>query len=139
MDRMREALTALDAAVSAVADCSPVFWSTADKAHAVGALVVAESRLVALRLRVMACAGDLAEREGDRDVAAWLARTQRVRRADAAADLRLAQALDRDRVHLADSLSEARVNVAQARVIVAVLDDLPARVGQGWWRRPSWR
>ena len=129
MDRMRAALAALDADVSAAAEVNPAFLSAHDKAYAIGELLALETRVAELRLRVMASAGDVAEQGADRDVAAWLARTHRVRRADAAADLRLAQALDRDRHRLADAVRGGSVNLAQARVIATALDELPDRVG----------
>ena len=130
MDRMREALTALDAALTGVADLNPAFLSTADKSHALTQLAAIEARVGELRFRVMASASDLAEQGADRNLAGWLVRTQRVRRADAAADVRLAAALDRHRHRLADALQGGFVNVDQARVIVAALGDLPARVGE---------
>src|SRR5690606_4449889 len=60
---------------------------------------------------------------------AWLSHHTRMRRGDAAADLSLAEALDRDRPVLAAAVREGRVNVAQARVIAATLAEIPTRVG----------
>jgi len=81
-------------------------------------------------LRLLGTCDDVAEADGHRDVAAWLSAHAQVRRSDAAADLRLAKALDRDLPVLARSLREGRVNLAQARVIAAAIEELPAHVGQ---------
>ncbi|QCX29097.1 DUF222 domain-containing protein [Nocardioides jishulii] len=102
---------------------------TDEKADALLALADAESRVAELRLRVMAAAGDVAEGEGFRSIATWLAHHGHVRRGDAAADLRLATALDRQRLTLARAVREGQVSIAQARVIAAAVDELPSRVG----------
>ncbi|QCX26573.1 DUF222 domain-containing protein [Nocardioides jishulii] len=115
--------------VKSVADLNPVFMPTVDKVDVLGELVALESQVAALRLRVMASAGDVAVESGDRSVAAWLSRTQRLRRSDCVADGRLAEALDRDLPVLSTALREARVNLAQARVIAAAVGELPDRVG----------
>jgi len=81
-------------------------------------------------LRLLGTCDDVAEADGHRDVAAWLSARAQVRRSDAAADHRLAKALDRDLPVLARSLREGRVNLAQARVIAAAIEELPAHVGQ---------
>src|SRR5690606_9900601 len=91
--------------------------------------VQVETQLVELRLRVLAAADDVASVEGFRSAGAWLSHHTRMRRGDAAADLSLATALDRDRPVLAAGVREGRVNVAQARVIAHALDELPTRVG----------
>src|SRR5699024_8955120 len=70
----------------------------------------------------------VAEAEGFRSAGAWLSHHARIRRSDAASDLTLAKALDRDRPVLTTGLREGRVNVAQARVIASALDELPTHV-----------
>ena len=130
MHLVREVAAVIDAALKSVADVSPTFMETSDKVAALGELVALETRVAELRLRVMACADDVAAESGDRDVASWLSRTHGLRRGDCAADLRLADAMDRERPLLARAVREGRVNVAQARVIAAALDELPTRVGQ---------
>lgn len=80
-------------------------------------------------LRLLACCDDVADATGHRDAAAWLAAHAQVRRSDAAADLRLAHALDQNMTVLAHALREGRVNTAQAHVIAAAVEELPGRVG----------
>lgn len=116
--------------LKSVADVNPTFLPTDEKAAALLTLLDIEAQAAELRLRVMACADDVAEREGFHTLATWLARHGNVRRGDAAADLRLAKALDRDQPELAAALREARVNLPQARVIAAAVAELPAHVGR---------
>ncbi|WP_239021775.1 HNH endonuclease signature motif containing protein [Nocardioides jishulii] len=119
----------ISSSLKSVADVNPTFMRTDEKADALLALADAESRVAELRLRVMAAAGDVAEGEGFRSIATWLAHHGHVRRGDAAADLRLATALDRQRLTLARAVREGQVSIAQARVIAAAVDELPSRVG----------
>ena len=123
-----EATAAIDAALKQVADANPVFLSTADKEAVLGELVSLEGRLVELRLRIMATAGDVAESTAAHDVAEWLTVHARVRHEDARAQLRLAAALDRRYAVLARALREGSATLAQAQVIARALDDLPPEV-----------
>ncbi|WP_239021610.1 HNH endonuclease signature motif containing protein [Nocardioides jishulii] len=120
----------ISSSLKSVADVNPTFMRTNEKADALLALADAESRVAELRLRVMAAAGDVAEGEGFRSIATWLAHHGHVRRGDAAADLRLAEALDRDLPVLAAALREARTNLAQTRVIAHAMAELPDDVDQ---------
>ena len=102
--------------------------STGEKAAALRELVAAEAQLVELRLRILADAGDLAADTAAKDAAGWLAQHTRTSYADARADLRLAEALDRDRPVLAAAMREGAASLAQARVIDRALGLLPAGV-----------
>ncbi|QCX26613.1 HNH endonuclease signature motif containing protein [Nocardioides jishulii] len=129
MHPLSELTGTISEALKSVADVNPTFMPTGDKAAVLRDLVVLESRAAELRLRVLASAGDVAGAEGFRDAAAWLAFHTRTRRGDAAADLRLAVALDRERAVLARAVREGHVSIAQARVIAAAVEELPSRVG----------
>jgi hypothetical protein len=115
-------------ALDQVADAQAIYLSTAEKAAALRELAVLESRVAALRLRVMAAAGDVAEETGARDVAAWFAHETRTEPEVARADLRLARALDGERRRVGEALAAGRCSVAQARVIARCLAELPDRV-----------
>ena len=114
--------------LKAVADANPTFMSTVDKAAALRELVAAEAQLVELRLRILADAGDLAGDTAAKDAAGWLAQHTRTSYADARADLRLADALDRKRPVLAAAMREGAASLAQARVIDRALTALPTGV-----------
>jgi len=121
-----EAVAALDAVLKDVADTNPSFMTTTDKATALTDLVAVESRVAELRMRILACAGDVAESTGARDAGVWLAHAARLRPKDVRAESRLAGALDRERPRLATALRDGDVNVAQAHVIHRALTRLPA-------------
>jgi hypothetical protein len=116
------------ASLKAVAGANPTFMSTRDKASALRELVAAEAQLVELRLRILADAGDLAAGTAAKDAAGWLAQHTRTSYADARADLRLADALERGRPVLAAAMREGTASLAQARVIDRALGLLPAGV-----------
>jgi hypothetical protein len=97
-----------------------------EKAEALRRLDRLESRLTALRLRVMANADEVAEATADHSVATWLATETRTDPRDRAGELALARALERRWARLGVALLEGSVHVAQARVIAHALDDLPA-------------
>jgi hypothetical protein len=80
---------------------------------------------------ILAGAGDLAADTAARDAAGWLARHTRTSYADARADLRLGEALDRERPVLAAAMREGAASLAQARVIDRALTALPAAVDAG--------
>lgn len=116
-------------ALDDVTDAQPLYLSTTEKAAALRKLAVMEARMAGLRLRVMAAAGDVAEAEGARDVAAWWSHHTLAEPEAARADARLAEGLDGPRPQVARALSAGRCSVAQAQVIVRCLDELPDRVG----------
>ncbi len=122
------ATTLIDDALKAVADTNPTFMPTTEKAEALKELVHIESRVAELRMRILADSDDLASGSGARDAAGWFADATRTRFEDARADLHLATALDRRWQAVGAALREARVNTAQSRVIVRVLDALPDEV-----------
>ncbi|HET7682882.1 MAG TPA: DUF222 domain-containing protein [Marmoricola sp.] len=107
------------------AQLQPTFLSADEKATAMRELAAVEARVVALRMRVMAVADDTAEKTAARDVAAWWSHETRSEPDAARADERLARSLDRDRPRVAEALAAGRCSVAQARVIVHALDELP--------------
>ena len=114
--------------LKSVRDANPTFMSTQAKAAALRELAAAEAQVAELRLRILADAGDLAADTAARDAAGWLAQHTRTSYADARADLRLAEALDRDRPVLAAAMREGAASLAQARVIDRALGLLPAGV-----------
>lgn len=122
------AARALSDAVAGAAPFDPIHMTPAEKAAALCALTRAEAQVAALRLRVMAAADDLAERDGARDVAAWLVTEDQVDYASMRADQELAIAVDRRWSVLGQALGTGSVSVAQARVIAHALDALPGSV-----------
>src|SRR4051794_16907099 len=85
----------IEAALKDVADVDPAFMRTSEKADALRRLDRLESQLAALRMRVMANAGEVAEATADHSVATWLAAETRTDPRARYGDLALARALDR--------------------------------------------
>lgn len=127
---IRACVTEIGSALDLVAEAQPLYLSTGEKADTLRELAKVEARLAELRLRVLASAGDVADAEGSRDVAAWWSHHTLSEPDAARADDRLAHALDQRRTQLAAALASGRCSVAQARVIVRALDELPDHVGQ---------
>jgi len=129
MHPLREATAVIGSVLKSVADVNPTFMPTTDKSAVLLDLMETRTRLDEVFLRLLASCDDVADATGHRDVASWLAASAQVRRSDAAADVRLATALDRSLPVLARAVREGRVNIAQARVVAAAVEELPARVG----------
>jgi hypothetical protein len=108
-----------------VAGVEPAYLRTQDQAAALLALTGLAGRLEELRLRVLANADELARDAGARSASAWLAHATRADAGPTHAVGRLALALDRRWGRVREALAVGGVHVAQARVIVHALDDLP--------------
>jgi hypothetical protein len=116
---------ALEEAMKDVAGVDPAFMRPGEKAEALTRLSRLGDRVVALRLRVMACADELAETTADHNVATWLAVETRTDPRLQCGDLSLARDLSMRRPRLGEAVAAGSVNLAQARVIAQALDDLP--------------
>ncbi len=107
-------------------------WSLdpAETREALVALARARAKLEALQLRLLAAAeaNGACTEEGAVTAAAWVAVETRQTRAQARSDLKLANRVETLPV-LASAMAAGGVNPAQARAIVAVLDQLP-RTGE---------
>lgn len=114
----------LDAALKDVADVDPGFMSVAEKGLALEVLTGLTGRLEALRLRVIAGAGDLAAEVGARNVSAWLAGTTRTDRAGQRRAERLAGDLAQRWPLVAAGLGSGSVNLDQASVVVRALNQI---------------
>jgi proteasome lid subunit RPN8/RPN11 len=121
-----EAVVAITGTLDQVADANPTFMATSEKAAALVEISRAKAQLAELELRVMAAAEDVAADSAARDVAAWLHHHTHQPPEVLRADLRLAVALDRTYSRVAAAMRAGECNLAQAQVIVAALDELPA-------------
>ncbi len=120
--------TAQDA-LKSVRDSQPVFLIPAEKETAVAEIAALEAMLAELKLRVVAVADDAASEAGARDNGAWLASVTRADFPAGRAQGRLAEALDRRWSRVAGAMADGNVSLAQANVVVQVLDDLPDSLG----------
>ena len=116
----------IERALKDVRGVDPVFMTTEDKAAALTRLDRLGDQVTALRLRVMAGAGDVAEKTADHSVATWLAAETRTDPRDRAGELSLGRSLERRWAQLGAAVADGSVTLSQARVITRALEDLPA-------------
>jgi len=114
----------VDSALKGVRDVQPTFMTRQQKGEALIALSRARDQLEALRMRVIAACGDVAEEVGSRHVATWLAAQTRADRGALASAERLAGDLDGRWLQVAAGLTAGEVNLDQARVIVGALNNI---------------
>ncbi len=105
-------------------DLEPVFLPVTEKREALMALARLSSRVEALQAKLIACAEDVADAEGHRDVAGWLAHRTHASGVAARRAQRLGVACDRRWQRLGGALLAGQVNVDQGHVIAGALDDL---------------
>lgn len=121
-------LRSLGHIASAVADTTelrPDLLSSAEKAQALLDLARLESQVAAVKLRVLACADDVAAQAGARDAGAWLAHEARLDRGPVRRDGELATALAERWTRVEAALAHGGMNLAQARACADVLAELP--------------
>jgi Domain of unknown function (DUF222) len=126
-----DTVTAISTALDAVVDC-PLYGLGPEQCGDLLASVVAlESRLAALRLRLVTAAelAGTAEHVGAPNTAAWLRANTRTDRATAGRAVKLAKSLDGEFALTGDALAAGRVSEEQARVIVRAVAALPSSVG----------
>ena len=107
----------------------PVYMSTDAKRAALLAIAEHERRVAALKLRVMAASSDVADADGARDIAAWIAPRTRAEARPLRQDQKLALAIEERWPRVAAGMAEGIVSVEQAHAIVRGLAAIPARVG----------
>ena len=117
-------LERLDAELDALAGLDPTFLSLADKRQALLLAARTASRALALEARVIACADDVADAEGFRDPAAWVAHRANVSGASARRAQRLGVACEQRWHQVGQALSEGAMSVDQGFVVVAALDEV---------------
>ena len=128
--RVHPVLACADAVEQALKDVrgvDPDFMTTSEKAAALRRLDRLADQMTALRLRVMAGAGDVAEVTADHTAATWLAAETRTDPRERAGELALARSMERRWTRLGASVADGSVNLSQARVIARALEDLPAQ------------
>ncbi len=122
--RLLQCAATLEAALDDVIDVDPVFMSVTEKRDSLAALERLASRVTALKLRVVAASADVADAEGHRDVASWMAHRTRGDRRQQRREQRLADACDGRWRRLGQALTTGAVHVDQAHVVSRALDDL---------------
>src|SRR5690349_6181508 len=119
------AVLAARADLVAVGDREPMYMTPKQQEATLRELAGLKAQTAALQLRILAASDDAAVLSGARDAGCWLSGLTLVDFADARAEVRLAEALDRRWSKVAAGMADGVVSAAQARVVVAALDALP--------------
>ncbi|WP_122816612.1 HNH endonuclease signature motif containing protein [Nocardioides pantholopis] len=112
------------AALEQIVELEPAFLPVSDQRRAVLAMRRLSTQVQAMEAMLMAAAGGVAEAEGSRDVAAWVAHRSHDSLVTTRRLQRLGVACDQRWHRLGGALVAGQVNVDQGHVIAGALDDL---------------
>ena len=118
----------VEQALDEAAGSDPMYLPASAKREVVLGLTRAVTRLEGLRLALLAVMGDVAAEDGARSVGSWIAHRTLVDSSAGGGDEKLAAALESRYAEVRGGVLAGQVNLAQARVIVAALDELPKRI-----------
>ena len=131
-DLIDAALAAIETALQELLATDPAYWRTGQKKDLLERLEKLQAQQAALKLRVLAAAGDIAEETGAKDVSGWMRAELLVDKAVGRAQVKLAAGVAKYG-HVAASLADGVVSQDKARVITQVLDAIetdPAASGE---------
>lgn len=114
----------IEGALKEARDVSPAFMRTDEKREALLKLTKLQEQMSGLTMAIIAEAGDVAEGDGSRSVASWLANQTNADTGTWIAAQRLAEELSGHYELAADALRDGRLSVRQAEVIVRSLNSL---------------
>ncbi|WP_328532275.1 HNH endonuclease [Nocardioides sp. NBC_00368] len=124
-DAVDAALSAIESALHDLLATDPVYWRTDQKKDLLERLEKFQAQQAALKLRVLAAAGDIAEETGAKDASGWMRTELLVDKAVARSQIKLATSIAKyERV--AAGLAEGVVSPDKARVITTALDKIDA-------------
>ena len=122
-DAIDAALTAIESALHDLLSSDPVYWRTGQKKDVLERLEKLQAQQAALKLRVLAAAGDIAEESGAKDASGWMRAELLVDKATARSQIKLAAGVAKyERV--AAGLAEGAMSLDKARVITQALDKI---------------
>ncbi|NGN91373.1 DUF222 domain-containing protein [Nocardioides sp. KC13] len=124
-DLVDAALTAIESSVQDLLSSDPAYWRTGQKKDLLERLEKLQAQQAALKLRVLAVAGDIAEETGAKDASAWMRTELLVDKAVARAQVRLAAGGEKYDL-VAAGMAEGEVSQDKARVIIKALDAIEA-------------
>jgi len=124
-DAIDAALKAIETALQDLLATDPAYWRTEQKKDLLERLEKLQGQQAALKLRVLASAGDIAEETGAKDASAWMRTELLVDKAAARSQIKLANSLAKYDL-VATGLAEGVVSQDKARVITKALDKIDA-------------
>ena len=116
-------VAAMDSSLDGLLATDPDYWSIAQKKMVLAWLEKAEARQAALKLRVLASAGDIAEETGDKDASSWMRAELLLDKAAARSQIKLAATVSKHEL-VAAGLASGEVSQDKARVITKALDKI---------------
>jgi hypothetical protein len=120
-DAIDAAMAAIESSLDKLLTRDPAYWRTGQKKDRLERLEKIQAKQAALKLRVLASAGDIAEETGAKDVSGWMRTELLVDKAVARSQVKLATAMTKYEL-VADGLAEGVVSQDKARVITQALD-----------------
>ncbi|MDQ4109476.1 MAG: HNH endonuclease [Actinomycetota bacterium] len=124
-DAIDAALKAIETAIQELLATDPAYWRTDQKKDLLERLEKLQAQQAALKLRVLASAGDIAEETGAKDASAWMCAALLVDKGVARSQIKLANSLAKYNV-VAAGFAEGVVSQDKARVITKALDKIDA-------------
>ncbi|MFE4001638.1 DUF222 domain-containing protein [Nocardioides sp. YIM B13467] len=122
-DLIDAALTAIETALHDLLATDPAYWRTGQKKDLLERLEKLQAQQAALKLRVLASAGDIAEETGAKDVSGWMRTELLVDKAVGRSQVKLAAAVSKYDL-VAAGLADGVVSQDKARVITQALDTI---------------
>ncbi|TQL67618.1 hypothetical protein FB381_1499 [Nocardioides albertanoniae] len=122
-DSLTDTLDAVDSSLDRLLASDPIYWDVKQKKTVLAWLEKVEARQAALRLRVLASAGDIAAETGDKDASAWMRAELLVDKGTARTQIKLAAGVATYEL-VADALATGDVSQVKARVITKALADI---------------
>ncbi len=124
-DAIDAALAAIESALQELLATDPAYWRTGQKKDLLERVEKLQAQQAALRLRVLASAGDIAEETGAKDASGWMRTELLVDKAVARSQIKLAAGVAKYDL-VAAGLAEGVVSQDKARVITTALDKIEA-------------
>ncbi|MER6939443.1 DUF222 domain-containing protein [Nocardioides sp. NPDC127514] len=122
-DAIDAALAAIETALHDLLATDPSYWRTEQKKDLLERLEKLQAQQAALKLRVLASAGDIAGETGAKDASGWMRTELLVDKGVARSQVKLAAAVAKYGL-VADGLAEGVVSQDKARVITQALDKI---------------
>ena len=122
-DAINAELTAIESSLDRLLAREPAYWRTGQKKDSLERLEKLQARMAALKLRVLATAGDIAEDTGAKDASGWMRAELLVDKAVARSQIKLAAGVAKYDL-VAAGLAEGVVSQDKARVITKALDKI---------------
>ncbi|WP_328530009.1 HNH endonuclease [Nocardioides sp. NBC_00368] len=124
-DAIDAALSAIESSLHDLLASDPVYWRTGQKKDLLERLERLQAQQAALKLRVLASAGDIAVESGAKDASGWMRTELLVDTAVARSQIKVAASVAKYEC-VAAGLAEGVVSLDKARVITTALDKIDA-------------